>query len=496
MGIIQRQSIQNTVITYFGIGLGFISTIYLYPVILNPDQYGLTRLLLSLAFIVSEFAHLGVKHITIKFFPIFQNKQENNNGFLFLVLLVPLVGFLIFLSFFFPFEQILIDYYQDGSTLFSSFYLFLLPLIFGVLYFDIINSYIRALYDSVPGSIINEVILRFFAILLLTLFAFELISFKLFMYGFVGSYLLQPLFLVLYLSWIGEFNLKPQFGFLNKGLIKDMSNYGFYILLGGVSHLIVNNIDIIMLGSLMGLTETAIYAVAFYIGSVIVVPQKSIGKIAPSLLSTHLQEDNLIEVEKIYKRSSLNQLVFGSFIYILILASVHNLIEILPPTYSEIGIVVLFIGIAKLIDMAAGVNGSIIVNSKFYRFNLIATVILVGFSVLFNYLLIPKYGIIGAAFATVLSLFLYNIIKGVYVWFRFSMQPFSYKTFLVVGICIIALAPNYFIPRLENIYLDTIIRSSTIAIVYVFLAYKWNVSFEANKILKSLFKRVFKPKSH
>ena len=38
-----------------------------------------------------------------------------------------------------------------------------------------------------------------------------------------------------------------------------------------------------MLGSISGLnTDTAIYTIAFYIGSVIVVPQKSIGKIVLS----------------------------------------------------------------------------------------------------------------------------------------------------------------------------------------------------------------------
>lgn len=490
MGIIKKQSIQNTFIAYIGIILGAGTTLYLYPNILTPDQYGLTRLLLSLAFICTEFTHLGIKNISIRFFPYFEDKNKGHNGFLFIILTVPLMGFMGLLAILFSFDDLFISYYSEDSSLFANYYFYLIPLIFGILYFDVLNSFIRARYDSVPGSIINEVVLRIISIGLLALYFWGFLDFKMFMIGFVASYLLEPIILVFYLIKVGEFSLKPDFNFLNQSLLKRIGNYGLFVMLGGVTHLIVSNIDIIMLASLSGLTDTAIYAIAFYIGSVIIVPQKSIGKIAPSLLSKHLAEDNLNEVERIYKSTSMNQFIPGCLIFIGIWANLENLVEILPEEYASAGLVIIIIGISKLIDMAAGVNGNIIINSKYYKFNLVATILLVLISITLNYFLIPLYGIVGAAIATAVSLLIYNLIKGAYVWVKFSMQPLSPKIVLVILLGALILWGSTQVPRMGNLYSDIIIRSISIAILFSSGIIYLNISDEINKTWEDLKTKV------
>ena len=489
MGIIQKQSIINSIITYVGIGLGFISTLYLYPNILEPDEYGLTRLLLSVAFIFSQFAHLGMKNTAIRFFPYFENEQKQHNGFLFLTLVIPLAGFFLFLCVAFLFDDLLLDYYSSAS-LFSDYYWYLIPLVFGILYFEVLNSYVRARLHSVPGSVVSEIVLRVIAIILLIVFWFDGITFNQFMVGFAGSYAAQPAFLLLFLFSKDELFLKPNFAYLKTTLIKRMTNYGLFSVLGGVTTLVVNNIDIIMLGSLAGLTETGIYAIAFYIGSVISVPQRSIGKIATPLVSKYLKEKKLKEVAKIYKSSSINQMIPGFLIFVGIAANLHNLNDILPDTYTNISSVVLIIGISKLIDMTAGINGSIIMTSKYYRFDLVSMIFLVLLSILLNYLLIPVYGITGAAIATATSLFLYNMIKGIYVWLKFRMQPLSPKLIIVIFLSLIILLGSLQVERIGNLYVDLSLRSVIITILYSIGILAFNVSEEANKIwadIKSKF---------
>ena len=184
MGIIEKQSIRNLILTYLGVGLGFISTLYLFPSILTTEEYGLTRILLSIAFLTSEFTHLGIKNIAIKFFPEFENYKTKHNGFLFLLLAVPLVGYLLFLVLFFMFDEWLITKYSVDSNMFGEFHLFLLPLVFGILYFDVINSYVRANNNSIPGTFVNEVLLRVLLIILLILMSFEVIDFE---FGYKAS---------------------------------------------------------------------------------------------------------------------------------------------------------------------------------------------------------------------------------------------------------------------------------------------------------------------
>lgn len=481
MGVIKQQSIINTIVTYVGIALGFISTIYLYPNFLEPDQYGLTRLLLSVSFVFTQFAHLGMNNTAIRFFPYFEDDKNNHNGFLFLILVVPITGFILFLGIIFFFDDLLISYY-NSSAFFEEYYLLLIPIVFGLLYFEVINSYVRARLHSVPGSIISEVILRLITIILLVLFWFEWIGFDEFMIGFACSYIIQPILLLLFLFKKGELFLKPNFAYLKTTLVKRMANYGLFAVLGGMTTLIVNNIDIIMLGSLAGLTETGVYAIAFYIGSVIIVPQRSIGKIAPALVAKHLKEKNYAEIERIYKSSSINQMVPGLLMFIGVVANLHNLNEILPKAYANGSAVIIIIGLSKLIDMTAGINGAIILNSRYYRFDLFSMILLIVFSISLNYLLIPLYGITGAAIATASSLLIYNIIKGIYVWIKFRMQPFSLKILPLIGLSAVILWGSFQIEQVVNLYFDIILRSVAIAIVYSFGVLGLNISEEVNKL--------------
>jgi O-antigen/teichoic acid export membrane protein len=173
LGIIAKQSVYNAIYTYIGIGLGFITTIILYPHILDPDQYGLTRVLISAAMIGTQFAHLGIRNTIIRFFPIFEKSGKKQHSLLFISLIIPLVGFLVFSLFFWLFRDFLIDHYVERSPLFVDFYIYILPITLFILYFEVLNSYLRSLRDSMTGSLVSEVILRLAIILILGIYFFR-----------------------------------------------------------------------------------------------------------------------------------------------------------------------------------------------------------------------------------------------------------------------------------------------------------------------------------
>ena len=245
-----------------------------------------------------------------------------------------------------------------------------------------------------------------------------------------------------------------------------------------------------MLGSISGLTDTAIYTIAYYIGSVIVVPQKSIGKIAPSIISTHIFNSNISEVERIYKSSSINQLILGFLLFTGIVSNIHNIFEILPQEYRGAFWVIIYIGISKLIDMAGGVNGTIIMNSPYYRFNLVATLFLIIISILLNLLLIPKYGITGAAIATMISLLLYNVAKGLYVYIKYRIQPLSTKIIPIVVVSILLISISFQINTIVGTYIDITVRSILIFIMYSLIMVFFKISPEVESYWSKALKLV------
>lgn len=489
MGIILRQSAANAVITYTGIGLGFLLTVFLYPHILNPDQYGLTRVLVSASLISAQFAHLGVRNTVIKYFPLFSAGECRRNGLLLWTMVIPLAGFLLFALLFWLFDDLIIAYYAEESPLFIDYYLWILPITFFILYFEVLNSYLRSLLDSTTGSMVNEVLQRIMVIVFLALYFFELIRFSHFVLLFALAYGVQPVILLTRIYLMGELNLRPNFNLLKAPLLKNVSNYGLYSLLGGLTTVIVWNVDIMMLGSMAGLADTAVYAIAFYIGSVITVPQRSIEKIASPLVSGFIQKNEWGEVLKIYRNTSLNQLLSGLLIFGLIWINIDFLLSFLPETYRAGKWVVLIVGFGKLVDMSTGVNSSILLNSSHYRVSFYANLVLVFITITANYLLIPEYGINGAAIATALSVTLYTIVKVVYVWLRMEMQPFTRKTVAGFALGGFALAVVIVTPGFDRLPADLFLKNLLYIGLFLLPALWFELSADLNKLVKKIVGR-------
>ena len=487
MGVIFRQSILNTIISYLGVALGFVITIWMYPNILSPEQYGLTRVLLSLAMVSTQIANLGTQNTIIRYFPFFRDKEKKHHGSLFLALLIPLAGFLILSVFLFLFRPEIIQYFIERSALLVDYYWLIIPLAFFMLFFQVLSSYVRALYDTVMASFLMNIIIRVLAASILLLYFFNWIDFQQFMYAFVGTYGIIMLGLLAYTFLQFEVDLKPDLGFLRKLLVKNMANYSMFAFFGGLASIIVNNIDIIMLSSLAGLSDTGIYAIAFYVGSAITIPRKSIYQISSPVISDAFKNKNLSLIKRVYHQSSLNLVIAGGLVFCGVIANIDNLMSLLPPDYTGGAMVIVVIASANVFDMATGVNGAIILNSKYYRFDLYSTLILIVTTFLLNYLLIPIYGILGAAIGTGSAVVLYNILKVSYVWLRFSMQPFEWGILPVIAIGAGTLLVIFQIPTMVNTYADILIRSAIITALYLIPVVSLKISEQFNELVfKSL----------
>lgn len=490
MGIIVRQSISNTVVSYVGISLGFVLTILLYPHILAPEEYGLTRVLISASYMCSQFAHLGFQHLVIRYYPFFRNAAPDGHGLLFWVITIPFVGFLIFTLLFLLAGDLIIGYYSDQSPLFVEYFLWVIPLTLFILYFEILNSYLRSLRDSVTGSLVNEVVQRIITIALLVIYFFDWISFSLFISLFVMSYMIQPVLVAISIYRKKEFQIIPNFSIIRKKLVYGMARFSLYSLLGGLTTIIVWNVDVIMLGSMAGLGQTAIYAIAFYIASVVNIPQRSVEKIAGPLLSDFIKNKNWDEVGSVYSKTSLNQLMAGLLIFGLIWIHLDELFLLLPDIYTAGKWVVFIVAAGKLFEALTGPNTLILLNSQHYRVSFFANIFLVFVTISANYVLIPLYGINGAAFASALALILFNLVKLAYIYYWMNLQPLSYPMIWIVAFGSISIYISYMMIDFSSIWLNMPVKTIMFLVMFLLPLLYLNVSPDLNNILRTIFKKL------
>ena len=494
MGIVVNQSIKNSLSFYFGMFLGAISTVFVYPNVFNdqPDHWGLIQLIVAYSFIISTFSNFGVPKTFIRFFPIIENKSK----FYFFSFLLITIGYLLFLILVLFFEDWFFNFISASPLLIDKFYLiYFMVLIISV--YELFVSISRSNLNSTLPTFLNEAFLKSYSLIVLILHGLKILNFDQFLFFYVGGYLMK-----LIIIFISQFNSKSiNLIFSLRGIkITELIQFGLFVIVGGASAMLVSRLDMVMIGKFMGLKHVAFYSVAFYVGNAIRVPGRAVVAISAPIVSKAWKNNDLKLIKDIYYKSSINQLIIGGIFFVCVWLSVDDIFSLLPEKFSGGRLVVFFIGLSQLFNVAMGVNGAIILNSKYYRFDLYANLFLLAVTFLSNYLFIPDssplkelgiVGINGAAFATALSIFLFNFIKFVFIYVKVKLHPFDIKTLYSI---LLLLFVYYVVDSLSldfNPYLNILLNSSISLIIFVPILLYTKLSLELLSIYNNFKNRLW-----
>jgi O-antigen/teichoic acid export membrane protein len=481
MGVIKRQGILNTIVSYAGIALGYVNVVILFPNLLNPDEIGLVRIMVTISVMYAQFSALGFGNMSLRFFPYFRDKAQQHHGFLFLLLSFPLLGFAVITALYVGGRPFVLDHYADDSPLLAEYYYYLIPLGLFTLFFVLLDAYLRSLYKTVVQAFLQEFFLRLMISVSIAAYAFGGLDFDTFVLVYVGIYGLNTLILVGYLLWLKQFFIRPRPETFRRRSLLEMFQYGGYSFLGNVSATIITTTDSIMILSFLSLGEVGIYTTALYITTAILIPAKSLYRVAYTQVVDYWKANDLSALDSLYKRISLLNLIIGGLLFIGVWANRHNIFALMPDEFAAGTYVLLFFGLARLLDVASGINGIIMVTSRKYRYDLFFNILMVGLIIWTNYLFIPLYGISGAAFASLVAYFIYNLLRLGFIWKVFGMQPFTTASLVVLAIGGLTLGLDYFIPYLGNTLGDIIVRSAVITAVYGVLVLVLRVSEDVNE---------------
>jgi O-antigen/teichoic acid export membrane protein len=489
VGVIQKQSTAGVIWSYIGVGLGFIITVFLFVEILTTAEIGLLRVLVSYASILGMIASLGMNAVTIKMFPLFRDEQLKHQGYLGVALLVIIAGFTVTSLAYLLFRDYFITSAEEKSALFIPFYYTVIPLSLFIILFGILDSYYRMLFNAVKGIASKEVFQRVIIIFGLMLYFLEWVDFYGMVWLYVAAYGVPVLHMMFSLIREKKFFIKPNKSFFTPEIRKEIFNVGLFGILASFSARLVQYIDVIMINEYLGLSDTGIYTVSFYFGTLILIPMRTMQKIGSTVVSEAWKDNNLKTISDVYTKSSLTLSVLGMLFLIGIWGNIDNVFHLLGKDYSTGKYVILFISLANLTDVFMGISNAIIVNSKYYRWQtyqlLSFTLVLIGT----NVLLIPDYGIVGAAIASLISKLFLNIFKYLFIYFRFGLQPFNLNHLLLVVIGAGAWWVSTLIPAVSNYIIDIIIRSFVISVLFLVPVYYLNISSDISHRADVILKR-------
>jgi O-antigen/teichoic acid export membrane protein len=494
MGIIIRQSAKSVVITYLGIGFGILNTLWLLPAILTEEQIGLYRTIINVAVSFSIFASIGAGNIPYRFFPYFKDIKNAHNGFLFFILSVGLTGFVIFMVLYLNLKFLFVNAFIKNAPALVNYFYLIIPFTLILLLITIFESYNIIQQNPVLPTFTRELLTRIFAAICLILFFLFKFEYKWFINLLVSFYGVTLCILIFYTFSQNYLFLKPHTGVFKSPHLKSILVFSVFVLMGNASGIIINNIDGVMLSSFKGLKDTGIYSIAFFIATFIEIPKKSLSQVLIPLASEANMKNDSRQLELLYKKSSITQLIIGGLIFILVWFNIENIFKIIPHgnVYSQGIWVVFFIGLGKVFDMTTGINQEIVGTSRFYKIDLAFFPFLGLVAIGANMLFIPRYGITGAAMATALSIFLINTIRFLFLLIVMKIQPFSLNTLKAFLAFATVFIINYFLPHIQNHFLlDSFFRSIIIASIFITIVFTLKVSEDINMLAQKLIKRFF-----
>jgi O-antigen/teichoic acid export membrane protein len=493
MGIVRRQGFWNTILTYLGVAIAYLNNVFLFREFLLESEYGLIQLLISLMVIGTEFSQFGLGKIIIRFFPYFHQHPQREGSFLFFVILYACLGFALFALLFFSLESVLLTVYAEETVLFVGRHWYLVPMILAFSMLKILRAFSQALLKSVVPVLTQDVLLRVSHTLIIILYLWQGWAFDTFLQFYVWAYFVPVVILLVYLAYLRELKLSFSIGPLGKRVLKLMLYFGLFTLLAEASVVLVSRLDSVMLGALAGKGQgeltVAAYAFAFYIATLVYMPARALNSIAGPLAALKLKQRKLMEVQQLYHKTALNNLLTGGLFLIGIWINLDPFFAI-NDTFSSGKTAAILLGIGNLANMSTGISRAIIVNSKLYRFDLWANLFMLVLVILGNYLLIPLLGETGAAITTMVSLAVFNGGSAWYIWYRMRIQPFHWRNLLGLGVVLAVLLLGLALPDLENPYLDIVYRSALVTVVYVPLVLGLKVSPDLNEMALGVWRRL------
>jgi O-antigen/teichoic acid export membrane protein len=485
MGIVQSQSIKNTIITFFGFGIGAINALFLYTNFLGKLHYGIVATVLSGANIMMPLMAFGVQNTLIRFFSHYKTEKEKEE-FLTFMLVMPLAFIIpLTLGFYLFYDPISSVWVTENPSLKPFFWLIPVVGLF-MAYFEVFYAWVKIHMKSVVGNLISEVLVRVIVMFLLFAVHFNWIEKATCVYGIAVAYFAQMVVMKLYAISVKM----PVLRFVIPKNLKDLVQYSLFIIVSGGVAVMLVDFDKIMIPHYLDISQNALYAVAIFISTVIVVPSRAMTQIVAPITAKLMVEGKQDELNDLYKKSAINLQVIGGFIMLLIFLNIKEMYHLIPKDYSGGIWVVFMIGLSKFYDVLLGNNNSIIVNTKYYRTVLLFGIFTVLMMIGLNMIFIPLYGIEGSAFATLITVMIYNTIKLFYVVKKMDLYPFTIKTLHSLVILIVCFGLFYFWDFPFYTLINIIFKSIVITIFYGFLNYKLQISEEVNKVVGSVLEKL------
>lgn len=479
-----KQAFWFSVINYIGVLIGTLSTFFIYPK--DKELFGIVRYIDSFAQIFYPIMLFGSSVALLHYYPLL-DKLRKRKLFTYNLFSIGIISGIAA-----TITWILFQWREVLNPLYAA-YGFIIGIFLA--YIDLYKRQGMNLERVAVPSFYEKIIPKIGLPLLFILIIQRWISKDLGLILYIVLYFIVLILLFLYISKFFKPLLTFHFNDLFTGFTrKDYYKYSLYAFTASIGSFFAFRADALMIPELTkDYTLNGIYGIGVNVANALMIPATGVFALYSPLISENLKKNNWDFIKIKYKEVARNLFWIGMLLYGLLIIGLADIISTLPLAESlQSSLPIIYIlGISVLINMGSGFNTEIIAYSDWYRFNLIPIGILIFFNVGLNYYILTQtqYGITGVAFISLISMLLFNLIKGLFIYRKLNMHPFDPTYLYIILMYMISLSVCFLLPDFDFPVWNVLYKCGLYVFLTFTISFRFRLFYPLNQWIKKFIYR-------
>ena len=441
----------------------------LYTSYLSTEQYGILNLSSSFSSVVSMMLMMGLQYSVVRFFADYSNDKEKVVKMFSSVICFIFAFSLIISCLLILFRNYWSTYVFDGI----SFY----PIVFLSILISVVQGLYMVYQDILKGmqDVKRSILLTYlFFFLLLGSNICTVVIFRLGALGILYSTLIVNSVMIL-LMFV-DLVKRHLFAFtIDLGILKSLFKYSFPLVPHTMAYTVSNYATRIAISNKMSLSMLGVYSLSSQFGNLGDIILNSIQSAFQPWVFNRLNDCDGAKPDDIANTSYVLMWVYGLFFIIIGVFSQEAIILMADKSYIEAWVYVPFIVLSIAIKSPLYFYNNFIYYDKGKtKYQFYITVITSIICIVFTFLFVPKYGILGAVTASIISLII-RLCLILLVIYREAKRYYSivklHVLFIIPMLFMgVALIPSYYV-FYSTVSIINITYKLLVCILYIVLIY-------------------------